>query len=238
MVSPLLCLFHQSSGTSCGPLRGSGFSSSVASSVSQPVCGQHHRSGLPTESRGDSFLSPQFRRSGDPADLRIPSDSFSPSVHPGSSQCLGRLPQSSFAGHRVGVDPVFSSLQGPPSPVACDHRLVRDGSQPPSSCLLFPDGRSSVGGHGCDDAAVGWSSGLRLSSLPHSPASHREGPAVSGAGTHIGGSLLASAPVVSGSSGASGGCSGVPSTLEGSTQTAPLPSFSPEPPRASSDCVS
>ena len=235
VVSPLLCLFHQPSGTFCSPLWGSGISFSVASSVGQPVGGQHHRSGLPAESRGNSFLSPQFRRSGDPADLLIPSDSFSPSVHPGPSQCIGRLPQSSFAGPRVGVDPVFSSLQGPPSPVACDNRLVRNVSQPSSSCLLFPGGRSSVGGHGCNDAAVGWSPGLRFSSLRPSPARHREGPAVSGAGAHVGGSLLASAPVVSG---ASGGCLSVPSTSEGSAQTAPLPSFSPEPPSASSDCIS
>ena len=227
VVSPLLCLFHQPSGTSCSPLRSSGFSSSVASSVGQPVCGQHHRSGLPAESRGYSFLSLQIRRSSDLADLRNPSDSFNPSVHPRSSQCLGGLPQSSFAGPRVGVDPVFSCLPEPPSPVAGDHRFVRDGVQPPSS-----------GGHGCDDAAVGWSSGLRLSSLRHSPACHREGPAVMGAGAHASGSLLASAPVVLGSSGASGGCSGVPSTSEGSTQTAPLPSLSPEPPRALPDCVS
>ena len=133
---------------------------------------------------------------------------------------------------------MFFSFQGPPSLVACDHRHVCDSSQPSSSCLLFPDGRSSVGGHGCDDAAVGWSPGLCLSSLRHSPALHREGPAVSGAGAHVRGSLLAAASVVSGSSGASGGCPSVPSTSEGSTQTAPLPSFSPEPPRASSDCVS
>ena len=133
---------------------------------------------------------------------------------------------------------MFSSFQGPPPPVACDDRLVRDGSQPSPSCLLFPDGLSSVDGHGCDDAAVGWSPGLCLPSLWPSPARHHEGPTVSGAGAHVGGSLLASAPVVSGSSGASGGCPGVPSMSEGSTQTAPLPSFSPEPPRASSDCVS
>ena len=45
-------------------------------------------------------------------------------------------------------------------------------------------------------------------------------------------------PLVSGPSGASGGCSGVPPTAEGSAQTAPLPSLSPEPPRASADCIS
>ena len=49
------------------------------------------------------------------------------------------------------------------------------------------------------------------------------------------GSVLASAPLVSQPS---GGCPSVPSTAEGSTQTASLPSFPPEFPRASSDCVS
>ena len=64
-----------------------------------------------------------------------------------------------------------------------------------------------------------------------------KGPAISGAGAHLGGSVLASAPVVLGSSGASGGGSFLPATLEGSAQIAPLPSLSPEPPRASADCL-
>ena len=49
---------------------------------------------------------------------------------------------------------------------------------------------------------------------------------------------LALAPLFSRPSGASGGCPSVPSSAEGSAQTAPLPSLSPEPPRASSDCIS
>ena len=65
-----------------------------------------------------------------------------------------------------------------------------------------------------------------------------DGPAIQGSGAHSNGSVLASTPLVSRPSGASGGCSSVPSTVEGSTQTALLPSFPPEPPRASSDCVS
>ena len=85
---------------------------------------------------------------------------------------------------------------------------------------------------------LGWSPGLRLPSLRPSPARHHEGPAFSAGGAHIGGSLLASASLVPGPSGASGGCPSVPSRSEGSTQTTPLASFSPEPPRASSDCVS
>ena len=55
---------------------------------------------------------------------------------------------------------------------------------------------------------------------------------------HVSGSVLASASLVSRASGASGGCSGVPPTAEGSTQTATLLSLSPEPACASADCVS
>ena len=51
-------------------------------------------------------------------------------------------------------------------------------------------------------------------------------------------SILTSTPLVSGPSGASGGCISVSSMSEGSTQTASFPSFPPEPPRASPDCVS
>ena len=85
---------------------------------------------------------------------------------------------------------------------------------------------------------MGWSSGLCLPFLRPSPARHREDPAVSWVEAHVGGSVLASTPLASGPSGASGGCPNVPSTSEGSTQTASLPSFPPEHPRASSDCVS
>ena len=153
----VFCFIDQPPGAPCGPLQGSGVSSSSASSVGQLVCGQHHRSGLPAESGEHSFFSPQFRGSGNPASLRVPPGSLSPSVHPGSSERHGRLPQSSFAGPQFGVDPVFSSFPGSPSPVVCGDRLVRDISQPSPSGILLANGRSSVGGHGCDDAAVEWS---------------------------------------------------------------------------------
>ena len=145
---------------------------------------------------GHSFFPPQFRGSGGFVFLRVSSDSLSSSVHPRSSERHGRLPQSSFAGPRVGVDPVFSSFQGSSS-VACDDRLVRNVSQPSPSGLLLANGRSLVGEHSCDDAAVGLSSGLCLPSLRPSPGHHREGPAISGVGAHVGGSVLASAPLIS-----------------------------------------
>ena len=82
------------------------------------------------------------------------------------------------------------------------------------------------------------SAGLRLPSFRSASACSREGQAIQEFGAYLGSSHLASTPLVSRPSGASVGCPSVPSTSEGSTQTAALPSFPPEPPRASSDCVS
>ena len=62
--------------------------------------------------------------------------------------------------------------------------------------------------------------------------------AISGVGAYAGGSVLASALLVSGPSGASGGDSLLPDTKEGSSQTAPFPPLPPELPRASANCVS
>ena len=238
VVSSLFYLFDQPPGAPCGPLRGSGFPSSSAAPVGQFVRGQQHRFGLLEEPGAHSLVPPQFCDSNDPPPLRVSSDSLGSSVHSQLHECSGGLPQSSVAGPRFGVDPVFSSLPGSSSPVASDDRSLRDFSKPSSSGLLLADRQSLVGGHGCDDAAVGQPSGLCLPSLQPSPSRHQEGPAVSGVGAHISGSVLASTPLVSGPSGASCGCPSIPSRSEGSTQTAALPSLSPELPRASSDCVS
>ena len=85
---------------------------------------------------------------------------------------------------------------------------------------------------------MGWPSGLWLPTFRPSASCAVESSAIQGSGAHSCGSVLASAPLVSRPSGASGGCPSVPSTAEGSTQTAAFPPLPPEPPRASSDCVS
>ena len=59
-----------------------------------------------------------------------------------------------------------------------------------------------------------------------------------GPGADVGGSVLASTPVVPGPSRVAPGDPPLPATKEGSSQTAPLPSLPPEPVRASVDCVS
>ena len=127
-----------------------------------------------------------------------------------------------------------SGLQGASTALASDDRPVCDSNDGPSS-VLRADVRPSVSGHRRHDAVVGWPSGLCLPSVRPSASCAVEGQAIHGSGAHVSGFVLASAPLVSG---ASGGCSSVPPTVEGSTQTATLSLLSPEPPRASADCVS
>ena len=152
-------------------------------------------------------------------------------VYPGNPQCLSGFSESLVSGPRVGVDLVSSGLQRASPALASDDRPVCDG-------VLRADVRPSVSVHGRHDAVMGWPSGLCLPSVRPSGSCAVEGQAIQGSGAHVSGSVLASAPLVSGPSGAFGGCSSVPSTAEGSTQTAALPSLSPEPPRASADCLS
>ena len=166
------------------------------------------------ESGRHPFVASQLGSAGHLASLRGPQGSVGSPVHSRGPEFTGRHPESSFTGPRVGMDPLFSSLLEPSSSVAGDSRPLCHFVEPSPSCLLLADGVSAVCGHGCDDAAVGWSPGLSLPSLQPSPARHREGPAVSGVGAHIGGSVLASTPLVSRPS---GGCPSIPSKSEGST---------------------
>ena len=133
---------------------------------------------------------------------------------------------------------MLPSLLGASASLACVHRSFRDGFESSVSSVLLADGRSAVGGHRCDDAALGRFAGVCLPSVRSAPACPREGSAIQGSGAHPSGSVLASAPLVSLPSGASGDCPSGPSTSEGFTQTAAFPSLLPEPPRASADCLS
>ena len=174
----------------------------------------------------------------DPSPLRTPPDQTGSAIHSRQAQCVSGFSESSLPGPRLGVDLVSSGLPGASSLMACDHRPLRDLDECSSSGVLCSDGGSSVSRHGRHDAVVGWHAGVCLPSLRPSASGAVEGSAVQGSGAHPCDSVLATAPLVSRPSGASGGCPSVPSTAEGSTQTAALPSLSPEPPRASADCVS
>ena len=80
---------------------------------------------------------------------------------------------------------------------------------------------------------MGWFPGLRLSTLRPPSSCLGEGLGLSGVGADAGGSVLASAPLIPGPSGAAAGDSLLPATKEGSSQTATFPPLPPEPVRAS-----
>ena len=206
--------------------------------VSLPLHGQHHRSVLSEESGRDPLLHTELCGSGHSPLVRGPSDSPGPSVCSGPSECPRRLPQSSLPGPRFRMDPLSPSFSGASLSMAGHHRPLRNFIDSSSPGVLLSGSGSAVGGHRRHDAALGRSAGLCLPSLRPAASCAVEGSAIQGSGAHPCGSVLALAPLVSGSSGASGDCPSVPSTAKGSTRTAPLPSFSPEPPCASSDCIS
>ena len=181
-------------------------------------------------SKGDALLDSELHGSVDSSSLRGPSRSPGSSIHSRSPERPCRLPQSQLPGPRLGVDPLSSSVSGVALSVAGYYRPFRDLLERSPPGVLRSNCESSVSRHGRRDAVVGRSAGVCLPSFRPPASCAVEGQAVQGSGAHSSGSALASAPLVSRPSGASGGCSSVPST-------ASLPSLPPEPPRASYDCV-
>ena len=122
--------------------------------------------------------------------------------------------------------------------VACNDRPLCHVDKLLPSRVLLADGRSSISGDRCDDAVLRQSPGLCLSSIWFHSAGVVQGPPLQGSGGDFSGSVLAAQTVVSRSAGVASRSSLPPSYAEGSSQTAPLSSLSPEPPRASANWVS
>ena len=174
MVSELFTVFDQPPGAPCSALRGSGFSSLAPGLVCQPVCGQHHSSGLSPQPGRHPLVPSELGGSEHLAALRGSRGSVGSPVHSRPLECSGRLPQSPLAGSWVGMDPVLPSLPGAPASLASDHRSFRDGFESSASSVLLADGRSAVGGHRYDDAALGQSAGICLPSVRSAPACPHE----------------------------------------------------------------
>ena len=62
---------------------------------------------------GHAFFAAQFGGAGDHSSLRGSQGSFGATVHSRAPECTGAHPESSVTGPGVGVDPLFSGLQGP-----------------------------------------------------------------------------------------------------------------------------
>ena len=238
MISPLLALFDQPARAIGHPLRDSGFSASPPGSVCSRVFRQLHGFRLPPEAGGHSLIFPECGGSGTPSPLRVSISSSSSPVHSRPSECSGGFTQPPLSSPRLRMDFVSSGSVGAPTSVASYHQPLRDVAEPSPAGVFLTDVRPPVSRHGCDVAVVGRATGLCLPSLQPSSSGVGKGSGFQRLGADIGSSFLASAPLVPGPSGAASGDPPLPATKEGSSQTATLSSFPPEPVRASADCLS
>ena len=235
VVSPLLELFHQSARAPGYSLCHSGFSASPQRSDCGGLLGQLYGSGLSPETGRHPFVISERSGSGTSSPLRGPVGSSFAAVHSRSSQCPGGFSKPSLASPRLGVDVMSSGLRGNPSPLACHNRPLRDGNDTSPPGVLLADVRPNVCGHRCDVTVLGRSTGVCLSPVRTPSSGVGEGSGFQESGANVGGSVLASAPVVPRPS---AGSSSFPTKKEGSSQTTPFPSIPPPTVHATVDCVS
>ena len=205
VVSPLLALFHQSVRAAGNPLCCSGFSPSPPGSDGGRLFGQLHGPGLPPEAGGHSLVVSECGGSRTSSALRVSVGSPSASVHSWPSECSCGFAQLPLSGPWLRMDVMSSGFRGASASVARHHRPLRDVYDTSSSFVLLADVRPDVCRHRCDVAVLGRSAGLCLPSLQPSSSGVGEGLGFQRPGADVGGSLLASAPLVPGPSGAAPG---------------------------------
>ena len=162
--------------------------------------------------------------------------SGSPIYH-GVPECFGRLLEPSSTGPRFGVDPVSGGSRRVGSEVANNCRSLRHSPQLPTPSLFLPPLQSHGSRHGCLSSGVGWPPGLYLSTFCADSPGLEQAGLVQGDFSHPYRSVMASEGVVSRAPEFCGGSSGAPAYTSRITQTAPLSSSAPEPPRAELSCV-
>ena len=187
--------------------------------------GRHEVSGPVPQSEGDSPVG------------RIHEDHATSPVHLGVSQHESGSSQSAQPGDRVGMDATPGGSPGSSSPVAGDHRPVRDLADSEAPGVLC----SSVGTQGsegrCIPPALGQPPGICLPSHSHHNESSSQTDSLSQLRSHPDRPLLASKRMVSSSTGPSIRHSNKTTLTSRSAATTAFPSVSRKSPYASSDCV-
>ena len=199
----------------------------------RPVLQQCHDSRLSQAIGRHEVTGPVPQSKGDPPVDRIYADHDPPSVHPGFSQHESGSSQSARPGDRVLVDTTPGGGPGSSSPVAGDHRPVRDLA--PS--VLCPSVGTQGNGGGCIPPTLGQPPGVCLPSNSHHKESSSQTESLSPLRSHPDRPLLASKGMVSRSSGTSIRHSNRTSQMSRSAATTAFPLVSRKSPNASSDCV-
>ena len=171
-------------------------------SLGVPVHGQHLRSGLHAQGRGYSFCHPQLSSAGYPSPLRGERCMSAPPICAGEAQRSGGFSQSGLTGLGLRVDPLPGGLQGDIPSLAGHHRPLRNQHESPFSGVFLPYSGSSVCGDRRHAPEVGRLPGVCVPAFRLHPQCPRQGSPVLEPRGHVGGSVLATEAVVSGSFGA------------------------------------
>ena len=168
---------------------------------------------------------------------RIPLDPSATPVHPGVSQCAGRLSLSPPPASAYRVVPSSGGFSVFKSSVAGPNRLICNIRQSLLFHLFLSLPGSDACGHRCVPSTLGRSSGLRISSVVHHSTSAGETPDVSGDGAHLSGSILASATLVCRPSSPVAGPSGCSSSSSRPPAPASVSLPLPGSPQATPSCL-
>ena len=203
----------------------------------RPVLRQCHDSRLSQAIGRHKVSGPVPQSKGDPPVDRVYEDHDSPPVHPGISQHESRPPQSAQPGYRVRVDSTPGGGPGSSSPVAGDHRPVRDLADGKAPSVLCPSVGTQGNGGGCIPPTLGQPTGICLPSNSHHKESSSQTESLSPLRSNSDRPLLASKGVVSRSAGAPIRHSNRTTQTSRSAATTAFPSVSRKSQNASSDCV-
>ena len=203
----------------------------------RPVLRQCHDSRLSQAIGRHKVSGPVPQSRGDPPVDQIYADHDPPSVHPGFSQHESGSSQSAQPGDRVGVDTTPGGGPGSSSPVAGDHRPVRDLADGKAPSVLCPSVGTQGNGCGYIPPTLGQPPGVCLPSNSHHKESSSQTESLSQLRSHPDRPLLASKGMVSRSSGTSIRHSNRTTQTSRSAATTAFPSVSRKSPNASSDCV-
>ena len=152
-------------------------------------------------------------------------------------QCSGRLHVQAQPDPGLGMDSEDKGFPRSPQEVAGDDRLICHLVKSSMFTLFFALPRSECSGDGCASSELGRSSGICLSTLVADSSRSQEASRVFRCSHDSFGSLLASAFMVSQSSGACGGWSSGAASMPRSTHTASFPPLSSRDPQAVSSCL-
>ena len=232
LVGGRIASLCQPSGVVGGTERSSCISGPSARESSPCILGQHHNSVLPSASGGT--FSPVFNEVSTVSSLgRAEGDLHSSSVCPRSGQCGSGCSVPPQSGDRGGMDSAPGGLRLASQEVAGDDRSFCVLSESPLWCLFCAGVGSHGCGYGCHAPAMGFSSGVRLSSIRHDSSGSGEAEVIARHGSHSYSALLAAEAVVSKSSQSSSGAPSASSGQVGSFAATTRSEVPPKPPRAS-----